>query len=198
LQQHKRLSNQQQQRLKTLAKLNTSIRNKDQQLKKLHKDRNHLERLFKEVSNVIITDNHQTAVNQQPFNKLRGKLPWPTIGRVSHKFGSSRNVGNLRWNGVMIKAQQGADVRAIHAGRVIFSDYLRGHGLLLIIDHGDDYMSLYAHNQTLFKDTGEIVVAGEVIANVGNSGGLSSAALYFEIRHRGKPTNPAHWCKINT
>ena len=93
----------------------------------------------------------------------------------------------------MLKAKEGTPVRAIHYGRIIFSDYLRGHGLLTIIDHGDGYMSLYAHNQVLLKETGEWVLPNETIAKVGNTGGQDDHALYFEIRHNGKPTNPKRW-----
>jgi septal ring factor EnvC (AmiA/AmiB activator) len=110
-------------------------------------------------------------------------------------FGRSRNAGKLKWNGVLIKASEGKDVRAVSHGRVAYADWLRGYGLLLIVDHGDGYMSLYGHNQALYKETGEWIEAGEVIATVGQSGGQQEAALYFEIRHNGKPSNPARWCK---
>jgi murein hydrolase activator len=95
----------------------------------------------------------------------------------------------------MIAAPEGREVRAIHHGRVAFADWLRGFGLLLIIDHGDGYMSLYGHNQSLFKETGEWVEPGEVIAQVGNSGGRARSGIYFGIRHNGAPENPIKWCK---
>ena len=101
----------------------------------------------------------------------------------------------MRWQGVNIPAAEGTTVRAIHHGRVVYSDWLRGSGLLLIIDHGDGYMSLYAHNQSLLREVGEWVTAGTPIATVGSSGGQERSALYFEIRHQGKPTDPARWCK---
>ncbi|MEJ2416360.1 MAG: peptidoglycan DD-metalloendopeptidase family protein, partial [Exilibacterium sp.] len=195
-QRYAQLADKQQQRQKTLARLNASINNKDQQLKQLAQDRAHLEHLLQEV--IEVTAGWQPQDNSQPFAKLRGKLPWPTKGAIVHSFGSSRSAGKMKWNGVMINASQGAEVTAIHRGQVVFADYLRGHGLLMIVDHGDNYMSLYAHNQALYKTTGDRVKAGEVIANVGNSGGLARAGLYFEIRFRGQPTNPAKWCRNNS
>ena len=101
----------------------------------------------------------------------------------------------MRWQGVNIPAKEGTTVRSIHHGRVVYADWLRGSGLLLIIDHGDGYMSLYAHNQSLLRDVGEWVSAGTPVATVGDSGGQAKAALYFEIRYQGKPTDPARWCR---
>jgi septal ring factor EnvC (AmiA/AmiB activator) len=121
-------------------------------------------------------------------------MPWPVKGKPSNTFGRARNEGKMRWQGITIPAKEGVTVRAIHHGRVVYSDWLRGSGLLLIIDHGDGYMSLYAHNQSLLRDVGEWVTAGTPISTVGSSGGRDRAALYFEIRHQGKPTNPAKWC----
>ena len=101
----------------------------------------------------------------------------------------------MRWQGLTIPAAEGATVRAIHHGRVVYADWLRGSGLLLIVDHGDGYMSLYAHNQSLLREVGEWVSAGTPVSTVGNSGGQERPALYFEIRHQGKPVDPATWCR---
>jgi murein hydrolase activator len=101
----------------------------------------------------------------------------------------------MQWQGITIAAKEGTTVKAIHHGRVVYADWLRGSGLLLIIDHGDGYMSLYAHNESLLREVGEWVTAGSPISTVGNSGGLEQTAVYFEVRHNGKPTNPANWCK---
>ena len=109
--------------------------------------------------------------------------------------GKLRRHSDERWQGVSISAKEGSSVRAIFSGRVLFADWFTGQGLLMIIDHGDGYWSLYGHNQTLLKAEGDSVAAGEVIATVGNSGGQSVAALYFEIRHNGQPSNPSKWCK---
>lgn len=131
-----------------------------------------------------------------PFAKARGQLPWPVDGRLLARFGAPRDDARVKWDGVLIGAAAGARVRAIHAGRVVFADWLRGAGLLLIVDHGDGYLSLYGHNQTLLKEAGDLVKAGEIIANVGSSGGRSSPALYFAIRQKGQPIDPMGWCRI--
>ncbi|MEQ8514294.1 MAG: peptidoglycan DD-metalloendopeptidase family protein, partial [Chromatocurvus sp.] len=110
-------------------------------------------------------------------------------------FGRPRNQGKMVWNGINIEAGKGNAVQAIHHGRVVYADWLRGSGLLLVIDHGDDYMSLYAHNETLLREVGEWVNAGVQISTVGDSGGRETPGLYFEIRHRGKPVDPAAWCQ---
>lgn len=122
----------------------------------------------------------------------------PIAGRVTNRFGSARSSGKLRWNGVFIEAEPGTPVTAVHYGRVVFSDWLRGFGLLLIVDHGDGYMSLYGHNEVLYRETGDWVTAGETIATVGDTGGQNRSGLYFEIRHAGKPTDPQHWCRVRT
>jgi septal ring factor EnvC (AmiA/AmiB activator) len=120
-------------------------------------------------------------------------LSWPTDGQVVKRFGDPRADGRLKWQGIILSAPAGSDVRAVYNGRVIFSDWLDGMGLLLIIEHGDGYMSLYAHNQDLLKEVGEWVEPGEMIAHVGDSGGRAAAGLYFEIRKNGEPVNPGQW-----
>ncbi len=129
-----------------------------------------------------------------PFAKQAGKLPWPVNGKPRNRFGASR-ASALPWTGWMIDVQEGSEVHAIHAGTVVFADYLRGQGQLLIVDHGGGYLSLYAHNQVLLKGTGARVQGGEVIARAGSSGGLERSALYFEIRHGGKTLDPAAWLR---
>jgi septal ring factor EnvC (AmiA/AmiB activator) len=130
------------------------------------------------------------------MSKARGKLPWPVNGRLIAKFGTARG-GDSRssWDGVMISAAAGSPVKAVHDGRVVFADWLRGAGLLVILDHGDGYLTLYGHNQSLLKNAGELVKAGEAISTVGNSGGQETPALYFAIRQQGRPTNPVQWCR---
>lgn len=131
-----------------------------------------------------------------PFAKAKGKLPWPVNGRLVARFGSPR-AGDSRstWDGVLIGAGAGSQVHAVHGGRVVFADWLRGAGLLVILDHGNGYLSLYGHNQSLLKDAGDIVKAGEAIATVGTSGGQDTPALYFAIRQQGRPSDPAQWCR---
>jgi len=185
------LQAKQKQRAISLANIDTSISNNDLRLRQLAKDRSELERLLAAVEKSLanITNDYQ------PFDQLRGKLPWPVAGKLSHRFGSRRSSSSQRWQGVKILAAAGSEVQSIHHGRIVFADWFRGSGLLIIIDHGDGYMSLYAHNQSILRETGEWIGAGETIATVGNSGGQSRASLYFEIRHNGKPANPAKWCK---
>ncbi|WP_044873046.1 murein hydrolase activator EnvC [Pseudomonas sp. LFM046] len=131
-----------------------------------------------------------------PFAKARGQLPWPVDGRLVARFGSARGSDSrAKWDGVLIGAPEGSAVRAVHGGRVVFADWLRGAGLLVILDHGNGYLSLYGHNQRLLKNAGDIVKAGESIATVGTSGGQDTPALYFAIRQQGRPTDPAQWCR---
>jgi septal ring factor EnvC (AmiA/AmiB activator) len=148
-----------------------------------------------ELSEIDDSGLSSDGAEHQPFAKLRGRLNWPSRGKLITRYGSARKVGKLKWQGVNISAPEGTEVRAISHGRVAFSDWLRGFGLLTIIDHGDGYMSLYGGNQSLFKEVGDWVEAGEAIASVGNSGGRQDSALYFEIRHNGKPSNPLKWCR---
>jgi septal ring factor EnvC (AmiA/AmiB activator) len=130
------------------------------------------------------------------FASARGKLPWPVDGRLLARYGETRgDDARTKWDGVMISASAGSQVHAVHGGRVVFADWLRGAGLLVILDHGNGYLSLYGHNQTLLKSAGDVVKAGDAIATVGTSGGQSTPALYFAIRQQGKPTDPTQWCR---
>lgn len=129
------------------------------------------------------------------FESLKGKLRAPLDGASKIRFGQSRERGDLKWQGWLIPSDRGSSVRSVYYGRVIFADWLRGQGLLTIVDHGDGWMSLYGHNESLLKETGELVAPGEVIARVGSSGGAMEPALYFEIRSEGAPVNPANWIR---
>lgn len=136
------------------------------------------------------------AVYGGAFSAARGKLPWPVNGRLLARFGETRgDDSRAKWDGVMISASAGSQVHAVHGGRVVFADWLRGAGLLVILDHGNGYLSLYGHNQTLLKEAGDIVKAGEAISTVGNSGGQTTPSLYFAIRQQGRPTDPTQWCR---
>lgn len=134
----------------------------------------------------------QISAQDQTFEALKGKLSLPVTGSISERFGSKRY--EMSWDGVVINAHEGADVRAIAAGKVVYADWLRGYGLMVIVDHGKGYISLYAFNQSISKSAGSHVKAGESLATVGRSGGRSGPGLYFGIRHRGTPLNPEHWC----
>jgi septal ring factor EnvC (AmiA/AmiB activator) len=133
--------------------------------------------------------------NGLAFFEQKGLLPWPVQGKHQNRFGEARSGSDLSWRGIQITAPGGHEVRAISHGRVAFADWIPVLGLILLIDHSDGYISLYAHNQSLYKETGDWVQAGEVVANVGNSGGSQTDSLYFEIRHNGKPLNPTEWCR---
>lgn len=185
------LRQQNQHRQLTVAKLDKTIANKDEELKTMNRDRRRLQNILAEVSRFL--DDIKLPTGSSSFASLKGKLPWPTEGRVIRNYGTSRISNRLNWEGILIEANPGAPVRAVHHGRIVFSDYLRGHGLLIIIDHGAGFMTLYAHNQALYKEIGEWVDAGEPIASVGNSGGRQDSALYFELRHNGQPANPRGW-----
>ena len=136
------------------------------------------------------------AVYGGPFASARGKLPWPGDGRLVARYGTPRGGdARTKWDGVLIGAAAGSQVRAVHGGRVVFADWLRGAGLLVILDHGNGYLSLYGHNQSLLKNAGDVVKAGDPIATVGSSGGQDASALYFAIRQNGRPSDPAQWCR---
>lgn len=181
-------------RQRIIAGLSRELQGKEQELKGLKDDEKQLQSLLVKLQEAL-ADIPLDSTTDNPFKTRKGKLPWPSKGRVAASFGSARVVGKLRWDGVLIAAPEGREVRAIHHGRVAFADWLRGFGLLLIIDHGEGYMSLYGHNQSLFKETGEWVEPGEVVAQVGNSGGRSEPGVYFGIRHNGEAEDPKRWCK---
>ncbi|OOE68631.1 peptidoglycan DD-metalloendopeptidase family protein [Salinivibrio kushneri] len=134
----------------------------------------------------------RAQVKMAGIGKAKGKLHWPTQGKLLHRFGE-RQSGEVSWNGIVIGAKRGTEVKAAHAGKVVLSSWLRGYGLLIAVDHGKGDMTLYGYNQALLKDVGDTVTAGEAIALVGDSGGQSTPSLYFEIRRKGNTTNPIPW-----
>lgn len=138
----------------------------------------------------------EAEVRQETIADRRGRLVWPLQGgELLARFGRPKDGGDQHWDGVVIAVPEGAEVRAVHHGRVAYADWLRGFGLLIIIEHDDGYMTLYGHNQTLLKEQGEWVAEDDVIALSGGSGGRRSAGLYFAIRHNGRPLDPEHWCR---
>lgn len=177
-----------------LYRIDQDLNDKTQRLENLAADEQRLSELLRrlpaELADIPADINVKGA-----FAKSKGKLPWPINGRVSAAYGAPRGAGNLRWQGVLLNAEEGAEVRAIWRGQVIFTGWLNGYGMMVIIDHGDGYMSLYAHNQSVIKEVGDWTEANEVIATVGDSGGQRQSGLYFEIRHNGKPDNPVQWCQ---
>jgi len=127
------------------------------------------------------------------FARLRGKLPMPVRGEVAGRFGARRDDGQTTWKGLFIRAPEGAEVRSIAPGEVVFADWLRGYGNLIIIDHDDNFLSVYGYNQSLLADVGQKVGAGKTVATVGASGGQAQSGLYFQLRHRGQAFDPGRW-----
>ena len=189
-----RLAEQKQLRTKAVAALRQQLAKQGGALKQLQADERRLQELVLSLQELLADIPNNVAQNK-PFDALKGSLRWPTRGRLSARFGAPRGSSGLTWQGVLITAPEGGKIRVVAQGRVAFADWMRGFGLLLIIDHGDGYMSLYGHNQALYKEVGEWVDTGEVIATLGASGGQSRPGLYFELRHRGRPVNPRKWCR---
>ena len=186
------LSRERSNRETALAAINKAISSKDKQLANRKAERKRLEKLLLAVEQAVA--NLALPPEYRAFHERKGKMRWPVNGLISNQYGSRKTAGGLRWQGISLTAAAGTPVRSIHNGRVVFSDWFKGSGLLTIIDHGNGYMSLYAHNESLLRETGEWVKAGEPIATVGRSGGQQQSALYFEIRYNGNPVNPGHWC----
>ena len=191
LRQRQQLQKDQRRRAKVIAELDRVLADKDSQLQRQEADRKQLEKLLNDlqlaIAKLSIPD------GDQPLQQRKGKLHWPLKGRVQSKYGSLRAGNKLRWDGMVIATSAGTPVKSVHHGRVLFADYLGGMGLLIIVDHGNGYWSLYGHNQSLLRQEGDWVGTGEHIANAGNSGGLSNASLYFALRQQGKPINPHPW-----
>jgi septal ring factor EnvC (AmiA/AmiB activator) len=158
-----------------------------------------LAQLVAEEQNLVVALQRIAALAKQStelvgLKKLKRKLSWPVKGKISHSFGS-RKQGYLKWKGILLAAPVGKQVKAIHNGTILFSDWLKGYGLVTVLDHGAGYMSLYGYNQALLKSVGDRVETGEPIALVGQSGGQSQSGLYFEIRSDGQAVNPKAWFK---
>ena len=189
----KKRQTQHAQRKTLLSELNDKIKSQENTLSSLMESRSRIENLLESLGE-LLADIPSNPSENKPFKTLKGKLPWPATGGLHGKFGKSKNTGDLKWNGVLIKTKPGTPIRAVSHGRVAFSDWLQGFGFITIIDHGDGYMSLYGNSESLHKSTGDWVSSGEVIASAGNSGGQLQSGVYFEIRSRGKPVNPSIWC----
>lgn len=187
------LEAQRQQRNQLLASIDIEIRNQEKNLTELETSRNKIENLLMSLGE-LLADIPANPNDKLDFDKLKGRMPWPVKGQMLAQYGTAKEQGDLKWRGVLIAAKYGTPVRAISHGRVAFSDWLQGFGFITIIDHGNGYMSLYGHNETLLKQAGDWVSSGDVIATSGDSGGQPRPALYFEIRSRGKPINPNSWC----
>jgi septal ring factor EnvC (AmiA/AmiB activator) len=182
-------------RKELLASLESTIASEEERFNGLKADaeglRSLLEQLERRAQALPEAD-----LKQDSISKRQGALAWPLAnGRLVYHFGQPKGSGGQRWDGVIIAGSEGAEVRAVYAGRVVYADWLRGFGLLLIVEHDDGYMSLYGYNQALLKEPGEWVSAGDVIALSGSSGGQGTPGLYFAIRHHGHPVDPEKWCR---
>ena len=186
-------------RKKTLAKLSKSrmevvsaltkdMSNRQDQIRSLKADRARLEALLNQFKESKVMQ------DQNSFSSAKGKMPWPAKGKLQNYYGMPRNDGKMSWQGITMSANKGETVHAVHYGQIVYSDWFRGLGLLVIIDHGEGYMSLYAHNDSILKNLGERVTPEMPIATAGDSGGLEKSSLYFEIRQDGIPIDPALWC----
>lgn len=187
-------------RKRTLSKLDRKIGERRKQVKQLERDERRLTRLLERLARAITPSKaHPRKPGERPssanadFTKLKGSLKLPVSGELSNRFGSRRSDTGTTWKGLFIRAGSGSPVKALGPGQVVFADWLRGFGNLIIIDHGDGYMSLYGNNETLLKQEGETVASGDTIANVGNSGGNAESGLYFEVRYQSRAIDPLQW-----
>ena len=188
-QQQQRLEQEKSEQQKLVRQLAQEQRQDQSRVAQLEQDQRELENVLAAIIAALRDEPQLDGLRQ-----LKGKMSWPTQGNVQRIFGRSRS-GGVKWKGILIDAAEGTPVKAIADGRVIYANWMRGFGLLLVLDHGDGYMSLYGHNQTLLPNVGEVVRRGEEIARVGQSGGRESPALYFEIRLKGDPVNPTQWVR---
>ncbi len=184
-QQQQALALQQQQRRQVLKDLDARLRKEGRSLSSLRAQRQELEQVLETVANIDL------GVTGQPFAKSRGQLPWPVKGKLLARYGDAHSGVPLK--GMLIAAPAGTPIRSIHHGQVVFANWLRGYGLVLIVDHGNEYLSLYAHNQSLARSVGDWVQPGDLLARVGDTGGSGQSALYFEMRRKGRPYNPQPW-----
>jgi septal ring factor EnvC (AmiA/AmiB activator) len=187
------LNTAQEQRQQLLVSLKTRISQEGTEIERLAAQEQDLSRLIAELGSILAD---YPIRSEEPFSELKGRLTWPVAGGLRHDFGQPR-AGGLKWNGVVLTAPRGREVRAIYHGRLVFADWLSGMGLLVIVDHGEGFMTLYGYNETLLKATGDWVAPGDVIATVGDSGGQAEAGLYFEIRQGKTPVNPRRWITRN-
>jgi septal ring factor EnvC (AmiA/AmiB activator) len=187
-----RLEQEQEQRKAVLVTLRAGLGKKSGELATLEHDEQRLQDLITSLQQVL-TDIPPVAGVYKSLQSAKGNLSWPVAGRIHTAYGARPGKGKPKSRGVFVSAPDGTEVHAIYQGRVAFADWLRGFGLLLIIDHGNGYMSLYGHNRGLFMQPGDRVETGQTIAVVGNSGGGQRAGLYLELRKDGQPINPAPW-----
>ncbi|MDJ0699438.1 MAG: peptidoglycan DD-metalloendopeptidase family protein [Woeseiaceae bacterium] len=180
----------QQRRRELLASLRQRIASEGQEVERLAAQEKDLSRLIAELTSIL---SDYPISSEQPFSDHKGRLTWPVAGTLLHDFGQPRGGSAIKWNGVVLGAPRGREVRSVYHGRVVFADWLAGMGLLVIVDHGDGYMTLYGYNETILKNAGDWVAPGDVLATVGDSGGRPETGLYFEVRQETRPVNPRQW-----
>ncbi len=184
------LNDAQEERRELLARIDERLGAEGAEMERLAAEERDLARLIAELTSIL---SDYPITSEEPFSALKGKLTWPVAGNLLHEFGQPRGAGGLAWNGVVLAAPLGREVRTIYHGRVVFADWLAGLGLLVIVDHGEGYLTLYGYNESILANTGDWVAPGDVIATVGDSGGQPQASLYFEIRRGTQPLNPRGW-----
>jgi len=185
-----RLNESQESRTALLTRLRQKIADDGEEVERLAQQEKDLSRLIAELTTIL---SDYPISSEEPFSSHKGKLTWPVAGTLLHDFGQPRAGGQIKWNGVVLGTQRGREVRAVYHGRIAFADWLAGMGLLVIVDHGEGYMSLYGYNETVLKKAGDWVAPGDVIATVGDSGGQARVGLYFELRRGTRPVNPRQW-----
>jgi septal ring factor EnvC (AmiA/AmiB activator) len=186
----KSLAGARDQRARTLAQVQSKIKNRNDELGKLQREAQALEKLVEELRRAI---EEFPELAEQPFLRVKGKLPWPVKGSLLARFGTLRAGGPLKWQGMVIAADRGTQVRSPYYGRVVYADWLPGLGLLVVLDHGGGYMSLYGHNEQVYRRVGDRVQPGDVLAAVGDAAGMGKTGLYFEIRKGRSALDPADW-----
>ena len=202
------LIEQKKKRQAVLARLSDRIKAQRREVDKLKRDEKRMARLIEGLGRIVAKPRREpnakgpalrnertpdASLSGDAFAQLKGRLSLPTRGELANRFGTQRQDGGTTWKGIFIRAANGAEVKAIAPGRIVFADWLRGFGNLAIVDHGDGYLSVYGNNESLFMPIGQLVKAGEAIASVGNSGGNPETGLYFELRHLGQPIDPLKW-----
>lgn len=185
-----KLNEAQESRTALLTRLKKKIADEGEEVERLAQQEKDLSRLIAELTTIL---SDYPISSEEPFSSHKGRLTWPVAGTLLHDFGQPRAGGQIKWNGVVLGTQRGREVRAVYHGRVAFADWLAGMGLLVIVDHGEGYMSLYGYNETVLKKAGDWVAPGDVIATVGDSGGQAQVGLYFELRRGTRPVNPRQW-----
>ena len=201
--QQQSLRQKQRERQQMLVKISQQLRGQRREIHRLQHDENRLAQLVEKITRMLAQPQSRSLFRNdklpdsrfdgKPFGQLKGKLAFPVKGDITNRFGAARPDSTVLWKGIFVRAANGQNVKAIAAGRVVFADWLRGFGNLLIVDHGNGYMSLYGNNETLYKQVGDELRGGDTIATVGNSGGNEDSGLYFELRLASKPLDPLKW-----